>query len=284
MRVVRVFLAASRRGRCLRRGRPRASGDEGDLAAARERANAAAAERSPTPRPRSASSSPRSPSSRPARRGRGGAGRAAGHAAGDGRRRLHRRAARAAAQFITGEDINASVQAPALACLVTQGNADAVDEYRVVRRGRRGGPGRPRRHARPSSATSSRTCASGGAELDAELARLEASRGRPPRRRGGRRPRRRGRRQPPVRWQRRQQRRRRRRVPVGADGADRHRRLGLPGAGRRRLRRLLGRAPLRRPPPPGRRHDGAAGHAGRRPGVAAACRTGATRSAACRST
>jgi peptidoglycan LD-endopeptidase LytH len=37
------------------------------------------------------------------------------------------------AAFITGEDINESVQAAALARLVTQGSADTIDEYRAVR-------------------------------------------------------------------------------------------------------------------------------------------------------
>ena len=37
------------------------------------------------------------------------------------------------AQFITGADINESVQSAALARLVTQGSADSIDEYRAVR-------------------------------------------------------------------------------------------------------------------------------------------------------
>jgi septal ring factor EnvC (AmiA/AmiB activator) len=131
MRTVRVFLVALVAAGCLAVGAP-ANGDEGDLARARERANAAAAELS---------------------NAETRAGELEMEAAEEQRRLDEAQATLAqlrtslqqtaiaayigaagdpAAQFVSGEDLNRSVQAQALAALVTQDNADAVDQYRVV--------------------------------------------------------------------------------------------------------------------------------------------------------
>ena len=77
------------------------------------------------------------------------------------------------AQFITGADINASVQAAALARLVTQGSADSIDEYRAVRE-----DAEAARVALDAALAAQRDAVEElrerRAALDAELSRLEA--------------------------------------------------------------------------------------------------------------
>jgi murein DD-endopeptidase MepM/ murein hydrolase activator NlpD len=76
------------------------------------------------------------------------------------------------AEFITGADINESVQTAALARLVTQGSADVVDEFRAVRE-----DAEAARAALDAALGEQRAAveslAERRAELDAELARLE---------------------------------------------------------------------------------------------------------------
>ena len=132
MRTVRVFLAALVAAGCFVVAAPGADGDEGDLARARERANAAAAELSDAETRAGELELQVAEQQRQLE---------AADAALAGLRDTLRETAVAAyigaagdpaAQFISGEDLNRSVQAQALASLVTQDNADAVDEYRVV--------------------------------------------------------------------------------------------------------------------------------------------------------
>jgi murein DD-endopeptidase MepM/ murein hydrolase activator NlpD len=131
MRTVRVFLAALVAAGCLSVGAP-AQGDDGDLARARDRANAAAGELSDAESRASELETQAAEQQRQLDEA---------EAALVGLRAALQQTAIAAyigaagdpaAQFVSGEDLNRSVQAQALAALVTQDNADAVDQYRVV--------------------------------------------------------------------------------------------------------------------------------------------------------
>jgi septal ring factor EnvC (AmiA/AmiB activator) len=132
MRTVGALLAALVAAGCVVVAAPGATGDEGDLARARERANAAAADLS------HAESRAGELELQVAEQQR--QLEAADASLATLRQTLRETAVAAyigaagdpAAQFISGEDLNRSVQAQALASLVTQNNADAVDQYRVV--------------------------------------------------------------------------------------------------------------------------------------------------------
>jgi septal ring factor EnvC (AmiA/AmiB activator) len=132
MRTVGAFLAALIAAGCLVVAAPGATGDEGELARARERANAAAAELSRAETRAGELELQVAEQQRQLE--------AAEASLASLRQTLRETAVSAyigaagdpAAQFISGEDLNRSVQAQALASLVTQNNADAVDQYRVV--------------------------------------------------------------------------------------------------------------------------------------------------------
>ena len=165
VRVLRVFLAASRRGRLLVVAAPHARGDAaGDIAAARERANRAAAALSEAETRVGELESQVAGRAGPPDQAEAGPGRAARNEAGDRRRHLHRRGlgARGRARA-PGPTSTEGVQAAALARLVTQGNADAIDQYRVDQP-RTPPPPAPRSRRRSaSSATPSRSSRSDGA-------------------------------------------------------------------------------------------------------------------------
>ena len=132
MRTVGVVLAAVIAAGCFVIAAPGATGDEGDLARARERANAAAAElsraetRAGELELQVAEQQRQLDAAQTAVAGLRATLRVTAVAAYIGA------AGDPAAQFISGEDLNRSVQTQALASLVTQNNADAVDQYRVA--------------------------------------------------------------------------------------------------------------------------------------------------------
>jgi murein DD-endopeptidase MepM/ murein hydrolase activator NlpD len=174
MRVVRVLLAASLAATAFVAAAPAASGDDADLAAARERANRAARAFSDAEtevgalEAQVAEQQARFDQAEATLAGLQGTMQETAVAAYIGE------ASEPPAQFITGADINESVQQAALARLVTQGSADTIDEYRAVRE-----DAEVARVALDASLAQQRDALENlrerREELESELARLEAA-------------------------------------------------------------------------------------------------------------
>ena len=208
----------------------------------------------PTPRPGSASSTPRSSRSRPRpppRRPRStrcatpcGASPSSGSST-----------ATPPSTRYSDPDINTQARAEALSKYATQGNQDAIDAFDGRRRGPRGRPGRAGRQARGPGGRRSTSSRSAASALEREFERLEA-----------------------LEKERQEAERKRRAAAAARGGRVDHRRVlvaavhrrasapsapivsragrrdHLPGAGPGGLQRHLGRVPLRRTGPQGRRH------------------------------